>query len=63
MKKYRGEREVQSAEGSQEFEVVATNAEEALEKYMNGEGRLVESDVEVIALSDFIMDSIYEVED
>lgn len=58
--KFRCVREIVSAEGSQEFEVEAKSIEEAKEKFKSGGGELVSSDCEVMDLSDYDLDSVWE---
>lgn len=62
MKKYRIIRYVTEAHGTQEFEVYADNGDSAFEKFKNGEGELVDSEVEVIALGEDSLNDVYLVE-
>ena len=49
-KEFRVEREVVCAEGHQTFSVYAESAREALEKFDQGQGDIVEHEVEVVSL-------------
>lgn len=63
MAKFRIDRDVVSAEGTQTFEVEAENLEEAIKKFDAGESEIVEHEVEVVALSHFDNADIYEYQD
>lgn len=53
-------RDVVAAGGHQEFAVKAGNEKEARELFAEGKGELVFSEVEVTALSEYDLDSIWE---
>ena len=60
MPKFRCEREIIAASGSQEFEVEAVDIDEARELFKSGKGEMVESDCEVTDLADYDLDTLYQ---
>ncbi|MBT4091416.1 MAG: DUF1381 domain-containing protein [Deltaproteobacteria bacterium] len=60
--KYNVEREVTAARGWQTFQVEADSLEEAKEKFLNGEAVIVAEEIEVLSLSKWDFDEIYEEE-
>jgi len=61
--KFRVNREVESASGSQEWETEADSIEEAFENLKEGIGDIVENDVEVTNLEPIELNDLYEYED
>lgn len=59
--KFRVERAVESADGTQTFEVEADTEAEALVKFRDDQGEIVEWDVEVTSLSPASAVSIHEI--
>ena len=57
--KYQLMRDVRHWEGSQTFEVQADTLDEAGQKFIKGEGDIVEHDVEVTALFEIDLNEIY----
>ena len=58
--KFRCERIIAAAGGSQEFEVEASSLEEARSKFEKGQGELVATECEVTDLEDYDLDNIWE---
>lgn len=63
MPKFRIERQVKEAEGYQTMEVEAVNIEQAVSLLKNGEGKIIEHEVEVIDLEEFKASEVYEFND
>ncbi len=63
MKKFNIPIEINSASGSQTFQVKADSKEEAIKLFNQGEGKIVESDVGVDSLEELDPSMIYEVKD
>lgn len=58
--KFRCIKDIAKAEGTQEFEVEAKDLESATEKFKAGEGELVATECEVIALDEYDLECIWE---
>lgn len=64
--KYRVERNVEAADGTQTLEVEADTADDALDKFRRRQGDIVESDVEVTHISDpslLLLSDVYKTDD
>lgn len=57
--KFRCQRNIDKAEGTQDFEVEAESEDEAREMFQAGKGELVETDCEVIDLSEYDLSSMW----
>lgn len=56
--KFRCERQIECAEGYQEFEVEAESEEDAIKMFKADKGELVHSECEVVSLSGYDLSSI-----
>lgn len=63
MAKYRVDLDVVDAGGQQTIEVEAESLEEAFKKLQNGDGDIVEHEVEVTSLSEYCLLDVYASED
>ena len=63
MKKYMITVNVESASGTQDWVVEAESAEDALERYNNGEGDIEYSEIEVTQLGDVSIEQVVEMKD
>jgi hypothetical protein len=60
MLKFRCQRQIEHAEGDQEFEVEADDLDHAIELFKSGDGELVETNCEITALSEYDLENVWE---